>query len=148
SDKGALQEAVAAYEQAIQVQPDFAEAYVNLGKVLGQEGDLDGTIQASQSAVGLKPEEMLAYPNLAVALENKGEYDRALEILRRAQERNPGSADLKAKVRECERLIELEHNLEATLHGQPTRAMRVADGVNMALLCVQKRLTRSAARQY
>jgi serine/threonine protein kinase/Tfp pilus assembly protein PilF len=148
TDKGALEEAVAAYEVAIQLRPDFGEAYTNLGGILAKQGDWDGAIQAFQTAVGLKPEEIPPYLNLALALENKGEYGRALDVLRRAEKLKPGSADLKAKVRECERLSELEHNLEATLHGQSTRAMRLADAVNMALVCVQKRLTRSAARQY
>ena len=42
-DQGKLEEAIASYQQALRLKPDFAEAHNNLGNVLQRQGKLDGS---------------------------------------------------------------------------------------------------------
>ena len=55
-DQGKLDEAVAAYRQAIGIKPDFAEAHSNLGNALKDQGKLDEAIAAYRQAIGIKPD--------------------------------------------------------------------------------------------
>ena len=54
-DQGKLDEAIAAYRQAIRIKPDYAEAYSNLGVALYDQGKLDEAIAAYRQASGSNP---------------------------------------------------------------------------------------------
>ena len=70
-EKGQLDEAVAAYRNAVRLKPDYAEAYRNLGNLLREmgklEGETDGAIAALRQAVRLKPELPDIHNNLGAA---------------------------------------------------------------------------------
>ena len=53
---GQLEQAVAAYRQAIALRPYFAEVHHDLGIALGQMGQLDQAIAAFRQAVAIKPD--------------------------------------------------------------------------------------------
>ena len=61
-DQGKLDEAVAAYRQAILIKPDYADAHSNLGNALREQGQLDEAIAALHQAIrrGVSP----GYPDL------------------------------------------------------------------------------------
>jgi superkiller protein 3 len=85
--QGKLDEAIAAYKEAIRLQPDEALGYVNLGALLCDlKHDYAGAIAAFQEAIRLKPDFIGAYANLGVALAKQGKLDEALaaykEIIR------------------------------------------------------------------
>jgi tetratricopeptide (TPR) repeat protein len=48
--------AIAAYRNCVEVQGDFAEAYVNLGLALQQSGDLDQALACYRRAIRVQPE--------------------------------------------------------------------------------------------
>ena len=48
---GKLDEAVAAYRQAIRIKPDYAEAHSNLGNALKERGNLDEAVAAYRQAI-------------------------------------------------------------------------------------------------
>ena len=56
-DQGKLEEAIASYQQALRLKPDYAEAYSNLGNALQDQGKLEEAIasyeQALRSQAGL-----------------------------------------------------------------------------------------------
>jgi tetratricopeptide (TPR) repeat protein len=47
--------AAAAYREALEIRPDYAEAALNLGTVLQDKGDLDGAMAAYRNAYRLRP---------------------------------------------------------------------------------------------
>ncbi len=49
-----MEEAIAAYRQAIVLKPDHAQAYNNLGNVLKDNGQMDDAIAAHRQATLLK----------------------------------------------------------------------------------------------
>ena len=56
-----MEESIEAYQQAIQIQPDHADACYNLGITLQKQGRLEESIQAYQQAIRIQPEHTGAY---------------------------------------------------------------------------------------
>ena len=90
-DQGKHLEAVAAYRQAISLNPRFAKAHCNLGNVLNQIGDLNAAIESYQNAIAAKADFAQAHHNLGVALGNKGRLEDAVASCRRAAALAPAS---------------------------------------------------------
>jgi len=84
--QGRLQEATVELTRAVQITPDFARAWNNLGQVLLRQGKVDEGLQALQRAVQLDPERVSAWYNLAVAQDHRGELDAAERAYRKALE--------------------------------------------------------------
>jgi Tfp pilus assembly protein PilF len=77
----------AAFERALALQPDLAEASNDLGALLAQEGDLDGAIARFRAALEATPEYPDALNNLGYAMllagqdaEARALYERALAL--------------------------------------------------------------------
>ena len=64
--QGKLEEAIAAYRQAIGLKSDYAEAHYNLGVALTDQGKLEEAIAAYRQAIGIKPDYAEAHSNLGV----------------------------------------------------------------------------------
>jgi len=71
-------------QQAIRVDPTFAEGYSNLGNTLKELGDINGAVHAYLKAIKLKPRFADAYNNLACAYAQLGRIDQAIETYRMA----------------------------------------------------------------
>lgn len=74
---GELTRAAAAFQRAIYVKPDYAEAYNDLGVVLESLGDLDGAEEAYKTALKFKPELGPAHSNLALLYEESNRLKQA-----------------------------------------------------------------------
>ena len=53
---GAYDEAITEYLKAIEIDPDFAKAYCNLGLAYQRKGFLDKAVESFSKAVELRPE--------------------------------------------------------------------------------------------
>ncbi|MFO1237359.1 MAG: sulfotransferase [Alphaproteobacteria bacterium] len=78
---GRSAEAVAAYEAAVAAQPDFAEAWNNLGNARRERSDLSGAIAALDRARRLAPDLAAAHLSLARVLIEAGRGGEALAVL-------------------------------------------------------------------
>jgi tetratricopeptide (TPR) repeat protein len=76
--------AVHTYRQALALDPNHADAHVNLGRLLHEAGELVEAEAHYRSTLGLRPEDATAAFNLAVAIEDQGRYDEALLQYERA----------------------------------------------------------------
>ena len=79
--KGEYDRAIADYDQALRLDPDFAFAYNGRGSVYIRKGAYDRAIADIDQALRLDPDFALAYNNRGSAYFHKGEYDRAIEYL-------------------------------------------------------------------
>ena len=55
-------EAITEYIKAIEIDPDFAKAYCNLGFVYQRKGLLDKAVESFSKTVELRPESKRYYP--------------------------------------------------------------------------------------
>ena len=79
-----LDQALAAFQQALEIKPDFAEAHCNFGLVRAAQNHLDEAVAAYRRAIALKPTFAEAYNNLGLALRQLGQTDAALANCREA----------------------------------------------------------------
>jgi tetratricopeptide (TPR) repeat protein len=76
--------AIAAYQEAIRLNPAYATAYYNMGTTLGKLQRYDEAIAAYQEAIRLNPTYATAYYNMGVALALSGKLEEALGACNRA----------------------------------------------------------------
>jgi len=91
-DRGKVEEAGAAYEEAVALMPDYAEAQANLGLVLMLSGDLDGAVFRQLEAIRLDPDLAEAHYNLGNVYSRQGRYGEAATSYREAIRLKPESA--------------------------------------------------------
>jgi tetratricopeptide (TPR) repeat protein len=84
--------AVADFNEAIRLDPNFAPAYARRGVAFGRKGELDRAIADFTEAVRLDPKLHQSYSNRGLAYARKGEYDRAIADLTEAIRLDPKSA--------------------------------------------------------
>ncbi len=87
--QGDLVSAKAAFERVTRIDPQYADGFVNLGRVLVQEGDHDAALPVLERALALDPLIASGHYVLALAIKARGRYDDALAHLRAAAERFP-----------------------------------------------------------
>ena len=67
-----VDEAVAAYREAVTLDPLLPIAWNGLATALAQQGDLDGALEASRRLVELEPDDPLGHTNLSLFYMRKG----------------------------------------------------------------------------
>ena len=77
-EKDKLQEAIQAFNKALTIDPNYVEAYDNIGVSLREQGKLQESIQAHDKALSIKPNYASAYNNMGVALAEQGKLEEAL----------------------------------------------------------------------
>jgi tetratricopeptide (TPR) repeat protein len=88
-----LEEAAAAYRNAVDAAPEWVEAHINLGTALYQLNRMEEALSEFSAAVRFEPENALAEFNLGCVLEQLGDADEAIKHLLRAIELSPTLAD-------------------------------------------------------
>jgi Tfp pilus assembly protein PilF len=82
--QGKLQEAVQAYNKAIQLNPDYAETHNNLGNTLQGLGRLNEAEASYRQAIALKSDYAEAHYNLGITLQGLGRLNEAEASYRQA----------------------------------------------------------------
>jgi len=106
-------QAEAAYRAILELAPDHADAWLNLGAMMCDAGRCDEAVVLYEAALRNCPDETLLYFNLAIALEDLGRFDEALARYDQCLAQDPEFADA--------------HFNAARLHqqvGHPQRALR------------------------
>ncbi len=122
-DLGALDPAINFARQAVQVQPDYPEAFNNLGILLSDSGRLGEAIAAFTEAARLRPQYARAWANLASAFLRTNQAAAAREAAARAAAADPNNAHafhmLGQSMRVLEQNTEAEQALRRALQLQP-----------------------------
>ena len=82
--KGAFEQAAAAYRNAVDLDPLYAEAWMNLGVTAMRSGETRMAAEGFGKAAVLLPEDKETHFNLGVALENTGRVGEAVQAYRRS----------------------------------------------------------------
>ena len=86
-------EARQAYVQALALDPNLADAHLNLGRLEHESGDLVSAEARYREAVRCAPEDATCYFNLAVLLEDSGRPDEAIQSYMKAIAHDADAAD-------------------------------------------------------
>ena len=92
SKAGEYDRAIAAYNEAIRLDPKSAFAYVSRGDAYADKGDNDRAIADFNEAIRLDPKSALAFRSRGVAYADKGDNDRAIADFNKAIRLDPKSA--------------------------------------------------------
>jgi type IV pilus biogenesis/stability protein PilW len=90
--KGRLDQAIAEFNKAIELNPRDAEAYNYRGSAYLQKGQVDLAISDYDQVLRLKPRDAEVYTDRGVAYGAKGQFDRAIADFNRAIELKPSYA--------------------------------------------------------
>ncbi len=92
ADMGQIDEAIALYKKALELNPNYAAAHGNLGNSLVKKGQVDAAIAEYNKAIELYPRFPQAHLNLGTALFKRGQVDEARAQFEDAVEINPDDA--------------------------------------------------------
>src|SRR5262249_43275598 len=92
-EKGQLDEAIVAYQEAIRLKPNYDAAHSALIAALKAQGILDNEAAASREAIRLKPEDSAAYFHLGSLLQAQGDFAEAVAAYRKGYELDRKRAD-------------------------------------------------------
>jgi tetratricopeptide (TPR) repeat protein len=91
--KGQLDDAIAAFRQAIALNPNIAETHRNLGIALRDKGRFDEAIAAFRRAIALEPNFAEAHNNLGIAFCKNEQFQEAIGSCQKAIELRPNIAE-------------------------------------------------------
>jgi len=90
--KGRVDEAIAHYQEALQINPTFADAHYNLGVALGRKGRVEEAIAQHQMALEISPDYADAHYNLGNNFSRLGRMDEAISQYQMALQIKPDDA--------------------------------------------------------
>ena len=90
---GQLDLSIEAYNKALVIMPDYADAHYNMGMALQEQGKLEEAIKAYKKALAIKPDYADAYNNMGVVLQNQGKREESIEAYTRALSIKPDYAE-------------------------------------------------------
>lgn len=82
-----------AYRRALELAPGHADAHINLGRLLHEQGELAAAEEQYRAALAVRPESVPASFNLGVVLEDLNRSDEAVGVYERLVKRERGVAD-------------------------------------------------------
>jgi len=86
AEQGRYEEAVAVFDKAIEIDPEYAYAWSNKGNVLSDMGKYDEAIRAYDRAIEINPQDAVAWNNKGLALSDMGKYDEAVAAYANAKD--------------------------------------------------------------
>lgn len=87
--EGKLEDAIAAYRLAIELNPDYSWSHHNLGEALAKLGQFEEAIAAFRRALELKPDFSWSYHHLGDALAQQEQWEESVIAFGKAIELNP-----------------------------------------------------------
>jgi len=92
SSLGWYDEALQAYNRAVEIDPQSTVAWNNKGSTLNDLGKYDEAITAFEEAIRLDPNDSATWSNKGIALGNQGKYDEAIKAYDEAIRLDPNLA--------------------------------------------------------
>ncbi|HEX6979198.1 MAG TPA: tetratricopeptide repeat protein, partial [Alphaproteobacteria bacterium] len=132
-----IDEAIAAWQRAIDLKPDYAAAHFNLGNAHRDAGRLDAAETHFRAAVAANPRLAAAHANLAHILHATRRFDEAVDAYRRAIALDPGlltaRANLGLVLADSDRIDDAVAELEQLVKEHPTYAVGLTNLANVYL---------------
>ena len=134
---GKLPEAIADFEEALRIEPDYAEAHNNLAHALSRVGRIQDAIRHYEQALQINPYWAVAHNNLGNALRRVGRVDEAISQYEQAVRLDPELAaahyDLAVTLKQVGRVDEAIRHYQEAVRIDPDLA-RAQNNLGNALL--------------
>lgn len=85
--------AIKCFQQALEINPDFAEAYFNMGISYNEKDKKGKAIRCYKKAIEINPDYVKAYYNMGQAYCDKGDGYKAIRFYKKAININPEDAE-------------------------------------------------------
>ena len=95
---GKLDLAIKSYHKAIELKPDYSDAFYNLGNVLRQDKKIEEAISSFNNALAIEPNYIAAQFNLGVSLQELGELDDAADEYEELLPKNPNNFEARTNL--------------------------------------------------
>jgi len=83
--EGKLEEAIAAYQKALALDPTYSDALHGLAQAYYAKEDFDNSIATARRIVELDPDDVLAYTSISRACQRQGRIPEAEEAANKAR---------------------------------------------------------------
>lgn len=90
--QGRPEEAITEFQRAVEVDPEYAAAHLNLGYAYDRQGQIEEAVAEYRKAIELEPGNVFAHNNLGVLYNKKGLYDEAIAEFEKALRLDPVNA--------------------------------------------------------
>lgn len=90
--QGKMAEAIAEFQKAVDLDPKYAAAHLNLAYAYDRHGQVDMAMVQYQKVIDLQPQNLFAHNNLGVLYDKQGRYQEAIEAFERALQIDPSDA--------------------------------------------------------
>lgn len=92
SHKGNLDQAIAHYQKALQINPEYSHAHSNLGLALARSNRHEKAIFHCRKAIQINPNMSVAYSTMGISCVKLGRLSEAITFFETALQINPGNA--------------------------------------------------------
>ena len=92
AERGEIELALADYNQAIKINPNYVEAYINRGITYKEQGEIELALADYNQALQLNPQYVDAYNNRGLLYQERGEVELALADYNHALQLDPNKA--------------------------------------------------------
>ncbi|MBI4834933.1 MAG: tetratricopeptide repeat protein [Planctomycetes bacterium] len=154
SEERKNEEAIEAYEKAIEIEPEYAEAYNDIGLIHEGNGNYKKAVLSYKTAIRINPDYADAYNNLGLVYGKMGDYEREKEAYMETLRIVPDSAvvnyniaftyrkmkDFKSSLKHYEKAVELDPNY-ADAYNSMGFTYALLDESEKAIGCYKKALT-------
>jgi tetratricopeptide (TPR) repeat protein len=93
--QGRLDEAIVEFRRAVEMDPSYVAALLNLGYAYERGGRIDEALGAYRKAIELEPGALFAHNNLGVLYDRKGLYDEAIAAFEKALRIDPSNVTVR-----------------------------------------------------
>lgn len=93
--QGKMEEAIEAYDKAVCIIPNYAEAYNNIGNILTEREKLEEAIGAYKKATHIKPDYADAYNNMGYIFYKQGRFEETIEVYQKVLSIQPNHGTAK-----------------------------------------------------
>jgi Flp pilus assembly protein TadD len=134
-----FEDALVHYARARQLNPGFADVYVNMGIIYAKQGKQGDAISSFATALSLKPGSVNVHYNIAVALQTQGRVEEAmmhyLEVLRLDPENVGGHYNLGVALMGLDRWDEAAGHFSKVVRLKP----ELEDAYRNLQICLQQK---------